>query len=294
MNRSELAREALDGLSVGDALGAQFFVPGRRVEDLYGGRIPPPWQWTDDTEMAGSVVAELERSGDVDRDALVAAFAGRCEPYRGYGPGAVAMLHQVRDGRPWRDAAAAMYGGQGSCGNGAAMRVAPLGAWFHDDLDLVVSRAVASAEVTHQHPEGVAGAVAVAVAAAVAVQARLAGARPSPATFLGRVRSRVPSGTVARGVERAGMLLGASPATAAYHLGNGAQAIAQDTVPLTMWVVARHLHDFGSAIVACLDAGGDVDTTGAIVGGIVAAFTGRAGIPPAWLAAREPLPPWLG
>jgi ADP-ribosylglycohydrolase len=36
-----------------------------------------------------------------------------------------------------------------------------------------------------------------------------------------------------------------------------------------------------------------VDTTAAIAGGVVAAYTGIDGIPSAWLAAREPLPEWL-
>lgn len=49
---------------------------------------------------------------------------------------------------------------------------APLGAWFADDLDRVVSEARASAEVTHFHPEGQAGAIAIAVAAAWAYQWR--------------------------------------------------------------------------------------------------------------------------
>jgi ADP-ribosylglycohydrolase len=39
--------------------------------------------------------------------------------------------------------------------------------------------------------------------------------------------------------------------------------------------------------------GGDVDTTCAITGGIVAAYTGLDGIPADWLSAREPLPGWL-
>ncbi|MCM0679226.1 ADP-ribosylglycohydrolase family protein, partial [Micromonospora phytophila] len=56
--RLALARDSLAGLSVGDALGSQFFVPGRRPADLAAGRLPPPpWEWTDDTEMACSVVA---------------------------------------------------------------------------------------------------------------------------------------------------------------------------------------------------------------------------------------------
>jgi ADP-ribosylglycohydrolase len=62
------------------------------------------------------------------------------------------------------------FDGMGSWGNGAAMRVAPLGAWFAEDLDTVVAEAIRSAQVTHAHPEAAAGAVAVAVAAALSVR----------------------------------------------------------------------------------------------------------------------------
>ncbi len=40
--RLALARDALAGLSVGDALGSQFFVPGCQPTDLATGRLPPP------------------------------------------------------------------------------------------------------------------------------------------------------------------------------------------------------------------------------------------------------------
>src|SRR5262249_37633717 len=50
------ATDSLAGLSVGDALGAEYFVPGNRVDDLLAGVLPTPsWEWTDDTEMACSV-----------------------------------------------------------------------------------------------------------------------------------------------------------------------------------------------------------------------------------------------
>ena len=52
------------------------------------------------------------------------------------------------------------------------MRVAPLGAYFADDLEMVRAQAVLAAEVTHAHPEGIAGAVAVALAAAWACRLR--------------------------------------------------------------------------------------------------------------------------
>jgi ADP-ribosylglycohydrolase len=128
-------------------LGAQYFVPG-------------------------TIVTELAERHEINQDSLAATFADRCEPYRGYGPGAVVILHRIRDGVPWRQAAGEVFDGTGSCGTGAAMRVAPLGAWFFDDLDRAADQAARSAEVTHRHPEGSAGAVAVAVALAASLATR--------------------------------------------------------------------------------------------------------------------------
>lgn len=291
MTNFDLCLDSLEGLSVGDALGAQFFVPGTTVADIADGREPAgAWPWTDDTEMACSVVDELGRSGGIDQDRLAAAFAQRFEPYRGYGGGAVVILRQIRDGRPWREVARAAFDGQGSMGNGAAMRVAPLGAFHAGDSRAAALDAMRSAEVTHAHPEAILGAVAVAVAAAEAGWARLVRSRPAPHDLLDVVLGYLVDSRVKAGIERARRLLGVSVAEAAYELGNGAQVLAQDTVPFTLWVAATYLDDYRSSVLACVEAGGDVDTTAAIVGGVVAAYTGRAGIPPAWLCHREPLP----
>jgi ADP-ribosylglycohydrolase len=93
-------------------------------------------------------------------------------------------------------------------------------------------------------------------------------------------------------------LLNSSVAEAAYELGNGSRVTAQDTVPFALWVAARYLHYYPAAITACVQAGGDTDTTAAIVGGIVAAHTGAGnrpgayGVPEPWLTTREDLPTW--
>ncbi|HEV2372164.1 MAG TPA: ADP-ribosylglycohydrolase family protein [Streptosporangiaceae bacterium] len=294
-----LAYDALHGLSVGDALGAQFFVPGRSVAELTRGQVPaPPWEWTDDTEMACAVVSELRDHGDIDQDRLAHLFAVRCEPYRGYGPGSVMVLHAIRDGTPWQVAAAASFNGDGSCGNGAAMRVAPLGAYFTGSLERAADAAARSARVTHAHAEGIAGAVAVAVAAAVAGVSRRCGASPDPAGMLDEVAAAVSGGPTADGIRRAAGLLGCTVAEAAYELGNGSQSTSQDSVPFALWAVATHITDYPAAIKACIQAGGDVDTTAAMAGGIVATYTGvddrpgAAGVPRDWLAARELLPTW--
>jgi ADP-ribosylglycohydrolase len=283
--RLALALESLAGLSVGDALGAQHFVSPPAGD---GTSLPPsPWPWTDDTEQACCLVAVLAE-GDLNRDAFADLLGRHHDPARGYGRGAEVLLREIRDGLPWPIAAAAAFDGQGSAGNGAAMRAAPLGAWHADSLAHAAAQGARAAEVTHAHAEGIAGGVAVAVAAATAAAGRLDGHRPD---LLGAVAAHTPAGRV-----RDGLAAGArirDVAEAARELGTGARSLATDTVPFAVWVADRFLGDYPAALATCLAAGGDVDTTCAITGGVVAAYTGLGGIPPAWLSAREPLPPWL-
>jgi ADP-ribosylglycohydrolase len=287
---SHAAAASLTGLSVGDALGAPFEMKPAMADGAAFEPPPPPWRWTDDTEMACTLLQALERDGRVEQDRLALAFAQRWSAERGYGRGSVSLLASIREGVPWRSAASALFAGRGSAGNGAAMRVAPLGAYFCADPDLAAREAALSAEVTHRHPEGVAGAVAVALAAAHAAADRAEG---TPG-LLRQVLHHLPPSDVRDGIGRAVRIApGTDPREAAAELGNGSHALAQDTVPFALWVADRFLDDYPGAIAACLRAGGDVDTTCAIVGGVVASYTGLDGIPPAWRSAREPLPAWL-
>ncbi|WP_227996252.1 ADP-ribosylglycohydrolase family protein [Nocardia australiensis] len=283
---------SLHGLAVGDAWGSCFFVPAN-LPALQARSLPPdPWWWTDDTEMACSIFAVLDRNGQIDQDALAESFAAHHDFDRGYGPGVNRMLRLIRqEGGDWRELASQAWDGRGSWGNGAAMRVAPLGAYFADDLDRVAGEAIASAEVTHTHPEGVAGAVAVAITAA------LAACRPelTGAELLDAVAEYTPAGLVRDGIATARTLSSLrDPRSAAATLGNGREVSAPDTVPFCLWIVAKHPTDFVEACWATASAGGDVDTTCAIVGGILAARLGLSGIPAEWASRCEPLPQWAG
>src|SRR5205823_12811885 len=121
-----------------------------------------------------SIASTLKCHGRIHQDALAQRCVRRFErdPNRGYGTMSRLQMREIMAGAKWRETAANAFGGQGSMGNGGAMRVAPLGAYFAEDLERVVAEARASALVTHTHPEGVAGTIAVAVAAAVAYQSR--------------------------------------------------------------------------------------------------------------------------
>jgi ADP-ribosylglycohydrolase len=292
-SRMERVWQALDGLSVGDALGSQFFNP-QAFEALVEARDVPggPWGYTDDTEMALAIVEVLGRHGRVDQDDLARTFARRYanDMYRGYGAGAHELLSSVERGTPWQAAAAALFDGQGSMGNGGAMRLAPIGAYFADDFTAVVEQARLSAEVTHSHPEGIAGAVAIALATAWAWR-YANGAEPREADRLfALVLDHLPAGLTRKGVEEARQHpLNSEIDWTVYQLGNGAKVTSPDTVPFTLWCVARHPDDYVEALWTTITGRGDIDTNCAIVGGIVALSAGKKAIPPDWLEQREPL-----
>src|SRR5262249_41136214 len=124
-------------------------------------------------------------------------YPGECQDItRGYGPAMHQLLPQIRSGKGWRQAARNLFGGRGSVGDGGARRVAPLGAYFADELEAVVEHARRSAQITHAHPEGIAGAIAVAVGAAQAWRASEAAHPPDAGGFLDGVGQCVPESTV--------------------------------------------------------------------------------------------------
>jgi ADP-ribosylglycohydrolase len=197
------------------------------------------------------------------------------------------VLRAIFEGEPWWSVTASQFGGHGSWGNGAAMRVAPLGAYFADDLDRFIEQAHRSAVVTHAHPEAAAGAIAVAVATAAAVRALSAAdvlAAAAQATPVSEVRERL-----SRVAERP---FSATPRSVAGEVGCGALISAPDTAPCAIWCAARHLDDPVEVLWATASAGGDIDTTCAIAAGIVTARTGLDVVPTDWLDACEPLPDW--
>jgi len=291
--RLERARLSLEGLSIGDALGGFFEMSNpRRLSHFVLDRKPPSgeWRFTDDTNMALSVFEVLRKHQHVDQDALAKSFVEYYDRSRGYGRGMRALVARIAKGQPWREASYSFYGGEGSLGNGGAMRVAPVGGYFADDIPSVVDNARASAEITHAHPEGIAGAIAIAVAAAVAHQFKN---DISYVEFIDRVVEYLPAGEVEEGCTRASKLKSDTTALeAATELGNGSSMTAQRTVPLAIWFAAKYRDNFEEAIWQTLSAGGDTDTTCAMVGGIVALVGMKDEIPATWRQQREPLPAW--
>ncbi|MFC0106422.1 ADP-ribosylglycohydrolase family protein [Kibdelosporangium aridum] len=275
------AEVSLRGLALGDAFGETWFRSTRAPRLL----APGPWHWTDDTAMALGVFRVLNRHGEIDQDALAQEFATEYtrDPHRNYGPAMHDVLQAIHNGEPWREVAARQFGGLGSWGNGAAMRVPPVGAYF--PLDEVADQAIKSAVVTHAHPEAAAGAVAVAVATALSING------VTGSELLDEVIDRVPDGLVREGLRRAQRIgFEVDPRNAAGTLGNGSKLSAPDTVPFVVWSAARRLDDLVEALWDTVIAGGDTDTNSAMVAGIIAPRTGLDAVPAEWWQAAEPLP----
>lgn len=282
MDARQMALASLEGLSVGDAFGETFF--GASAEWIDKRRLPPgPWRWTDDTAMALSIVDELLEYGEIRPDELAGRFARRYirQPWRGYGAGAQRLLGAYAEGADWQELAPTVFPG-GSYGNGGAMRAAPIGAFFQARPDQAAEQAQRSAQVTHSHPEGQAGAMAVSVAAAM-----YDGESVDTAGFLTGIAQHLPASRTRNGVEEALNIPAGEGDRAAKVLGTGRQISAFDTVPFCLWVVANHGGRFEGALWRTVAGGGDRDTTCAIVGGILGAYRQ---VPGKWLSRREPLP----
>ncbi len=291
VTRLDRARGLLLGLALGDALGAPFEGhPDVTEADILAlERGAGQLTYTDDTALAlvlaGHLARRLGTDAALDPDTLAPEFAEawRHEPDRGYGGTVREVFRLIDTGVPWREAGAT-FGGEGSLGNGGAMRVAPV-ALVAPDAAGAADLARRSAEVTHAHEQGVGGAVCQAVAAYLA----LAG-EPAEATGAARFVEdlmTVPGLDTEPWPEKLGLVAAlavrdVSPAGAAEQLGN--DVTAAGSVPLALLSFLRHPDRPGDAIRWAIRAGGDTDTIAAMAGALGGARCGAEALP------RDPVP----
>ena len=143
------------GAILGDIIGSPYeFDMGNKTKDF--SLFSEESHFTDDTVMTIAVAEALLDAPDdeeVIRSRLIDAMQkyGKRYPHAGYG-GMFRRWLRTKDPQPYN-----------SWGNGSAMRVSSV-AWLYNDIDTVRRIARLSAEVTHNHPEGVKGAEATASA----------------------------------------------------------------------------------------------------------------------------------
>ncbi len=269
----------LIGQAVADALGAPWEgMPGDLLAELGPAeRIVAhveqrELRYTDDTQMMIGVVETLLAHGTIDVDALAAAFAENYDPARGYGSGARQIISAIGAGEDWRCLAATIFNGEGSLGNGAAMRVAPLGVLFSHDLERVVAEAARSSAPTHTHPIGIDSARLLAVAAALA--ARSARKRFKRGEFLEALLSYAETDEFQWQIDHALQL---EPFESLIAFGNSVEA--HRSVMTSIVCFCDSPDDYSAAICRALGQGNDADTLAAMTGALAGARLGLAKIP---------------
>ena len=239
-------------------------------------------RFTDDTAMTIGVAESLLDSGGFDGHQMAQTFARHYadEPWRGYGASPPEVFGRIDQGVPWDEAARSLFGGTGSFGNGAAMRVAPVALFAHPDTRVVAAMARETAVITHTHPEGVDGAVA----QAVAVDRVLAldpDAPIDPLELIDRIRGHVTTAIFRDKLAYLSSSVGQrSVPELAQVLGSGVAAHA--SVPTALACFLTHPRSFPEAVKAAISLGGDTDTVAAMTGALAGALGGLAAIPPRW------------
>lgn len=224
------------GAICGDIIGSVHEGAGTKTKDFP--LFTEGCHFTDDTVLTVAVAARLMQ-GRTYIDLFHDYF--HAYPYAGYG-GAFIEWARRRRCEPY-----------GSWGNGAAMRVSPIGI-AGNSLDDVLAEARRSAEVTHDHPEGIRGAQATAAAVFLA-------------------RSGASKDEMRADLER----------LSGYNLSErlddiresyGFDISCQGSVPQSI-IAFLESDSYEDAIRNAISLGGDADTMAAIAGGIAEAFYGR-------------------
>ncbi len=173
----EQFKGCLLGLAVGDGFGAPFegltdyliYQSYGFVEALIAKPPVDVLHYTDDTEMMIGVCECLVHSGGIDPEVLSDAFGVNYTPGRGYGQGARKIIEAIIERGDYQHLAETIFPG-GSLGNGAAMRVAPVGLCFGGDIAEIKEQARLSAMPTHVHLVGIEGAQLLAIAVSLAAK----------------------------------------------------------------------------------------------------------------------------
>lgn len=272
MDTADSVLGSLLGGAAGDALGlpyeglspdraARLLGPADRMRLVFGRGMV-----SDDTDHARMTLEALCRQPR-DADAFARDLGRRLRWWLAALPGGIGSATLRATVRLWL-VFPPSRSGVNSAGNGPAMRAAVLGAAIGDP-DRLTAFVTASTRLTHTDARALHGALVVALGARCARDGSdfLATCRDHP-LLTGTEMLALVERAVAHGVEG--------------H-ERGVSGFVMHTVPVAAALWLAHPRDLRAALTAAVELGGDADTLAAIVGGVVGAGVGAAGVPRDWL-----------
>jgi poly(ADP-ribose) glycohydrolase ARH3 len=276
------------GSALGDAIGElAFFHPDMETLCVNLEQLET-YRYTDDTAMSIGIAESILKTGCLDEQDLGGTFREnfKREPWRGYASGPPAVFSMTEElGITYVEAAQRLFGGSGSFGNGSAMRVVPVGLFFHDSPDLY-EMARLSAVVTHAHPLGIDGAAVQSKAVALAVQLDPHDTFRSD-TFVQDLLGFARTSEMSDKIRRVEDLISnrVHPSVAAPQLGR--TVAVHESLPFALYSFLRHPRSFEDCLFCAILQGGDRDTLGAMACAISGAYLGIESIPQSWTRKLE-------
>ena len=271
------------GSALGDAIGELAFTVPKRERLLSNLDHVSEFRYTDDTAMAIGLAESIIKAKGIDQQNLGDTFSANFqrEPWRGYASGPPTIFSLVENrGISYTEAAREMFGGSGSLGNGAAMRIVPLGLFFHRAEDLYEVAAL-SAQVTHAHPVGMDGAAVQAWAVASAVKLDPQQTFPVEGFVQGLTDfARTPEIQTKMKLIQKLITEEVPPDAAADELGRS--VAVHESMPFAIYSFLKYPKSFEACLFCAILHGGDRDTLGAMACAISGAYLGIEAMPHVW------------
>ena len=282
-------RSMMTGLALGDALGwPTEFKNMRDIRSLFGERgiqePPDPAIITDDTQMTIAVGRAIANHAHADVAVLMERMAQEFVEWgfskdnnRAPGLSCMGGVRNLAKGIAWDSS-----GGLDSKGCGSAMRVAPIGFVYHDDLQRLRAVAIASSLPTHRHPSAIASAVGAAYLVKLALD------RVHPLEMPARLASFVEgmSSQFDATLAKMNSVLAMEDEVSAMNI-IGAGWLGYEAVPLALYCVIKYPDSWVDTVRRGANFEGDSDSIASIAGGIQALRLGPDSIPSEWLARLE-------
>lgn len=280
----------LVGCAIGDALGNPFEMKPmaspalKNWDGLFkaGGTFwrGEPGQYTDDTLMSMALSASLVEKGEFNPEHVAANYLAWYESgnTRGIGTTTAGAMVNLKIGATWQESGLTKtYDGMPAGGNGTAMRAAPIGLFYRNQPEKLLESAMLDASITHNALEPKMGSIAVALATAM-----LANGVATPQSVAYEVTDVLTDSEVKSKIQQAQKWLEQGTPLNTVHFEALAEIGSSGYVPETVGAAFYCLGattNFKDAVVLAVKAGGDTDTTAAIVGALAGTYYGLDGIP---------------
>jgi len=294
MNQINLKSKFLGGMfgsALGDCIGELAFRYGNEQTLLTQVKNKKVLRYTDDTAMAIGIAKTItSTSANWSTQELGETFHNNYneEPYRGYGSGPPQIFRIVeRKDQSYTDVAKNLFGGDGSYGNGASMRIAPLGIFYYDKSDIYMI-AKKSAIATHTHPLGIDGAAILAKTLSLMVP-KEPGEIPiqEKIEILNELINFSHTDKYKKTLEKVKKLIEKDETLSKAEEIIGSGVLSYTSVPFSIFAFLYNSESYGQNLIDTVLISRDRDTVGAMVGGLLGAYLGIEEIPDNWIQKLE-------